>query len=74
MNEEALLRYKVEQLQQDVAEVRQDNRALKDDLQAMKDHEAERERKFLVVGITTLGGIVTALFGVLWAYRGIIFK
>lgn|GEM_PF-4997366 len=40
----------------------------------MKSAEAAKERQLLLVGITTLGGIVTTLFGVLWAYRSVIFK
>jgi hypothetical protein len=31
------------------------------------------ERKIWVTGVTTLGAIVMALFGVIWAYRMVIF-
>ena len=34
----------------------------------------ERERRNLRWGISALGAIIIALGGVLWAYRGIIFK
>lgn len=77
--------YKIEQLEKSVAELREanavlaaewraDNRALHDEIAQMKEAEAAKERQLLMVGITTLGGIVVTLFGVLWAYRSVIFK
>ena len=77
--------YKIEQLELSVAELREsnavlaaewraDNRALHNEIAQMKEAEAAKERQLLMVGITTLGGIVVTLFGVLWAYRSVIFK
>ncbi|UWR36137.1 hypothetical protein [Sulfitobacter sp. W074] len=77
--------YKIEQLEKSVAELREantvlaaewraDNRALHDEITQMKEAEAAKERQLLMVGITTLGGIVVTLFGVLWTYRSVIFK
>lgn len=40
-----------------------------------RDRErAAMERKQLVWGITFLGGIIMTLAGVIWSYRGVIFK
>lgn len=77
--------YKIEQLEKSVAELREantvmaaewraDNRALHEEIAQMKEAEAAKERQLLIVGITTLGGIVVTLFGVLWTYRSVIFK
>ncbi|MDH4541084.1 MULTISPECIES: hypothetical protein [Sulfitobacter] len=77
--------YKIEQLEKSVAELREanaimaaewrsDNRALHEEIAQMKEAEAAKERQLLMVGITTLGGIVVTLFGVLWTYRSVIFK
>ena len=77
--------YKIEQLEKSVAELREantvmaaewraDSRALHDVITQMKEAEAAKERQLLIVGITTLGGIVVTLFGVLWTYRSVIFK
>lgn len=56
------------------AEWREESRALHQEITDMKSAEAAKERQLLLVGITNLGGIVTTLFGVLWAYRSVIFK
>ncbi|KZX96355.1 MULTISPECIES: hypothetical protein [unclassified Sulfitobacter] len=77
--------YKIEMLERSVAELREantilaaewrtDNRALHEEIAQMKEAEAAKERQLLMVGITTLGGIVVTLFGVLWTYRSVIFK
>ncbi len=77
--------YKIQQLEKSVAELREantvlaaewraDNRALHEEIAQMKEAEAAKERQLLMVGITTLGGIVVTLFGVLWTYRSVIFK
>ncbi|KKL94428.1 hypothetical protein LCGC14_1864790 [marine sediment metagenome] len=77
--------YKIEMLEKSVAELREantilaaewrtDNRALHEEIALMKEAEAAKERQLLMVGITTLGGIVVTLFGVLWTYRSVIFK
>ncbi|WP_435988524.1 hypothetical protein [Sulfitobacter sp. SH24] len=77
--------YKIEQLEKSVAELREantvmaaewraDNRSLHEEIAQMKEAEAAKERQLLIVGITTLGGIVVTLFGVLWTYRSVIFK
>lgn len=34
----------------------------------------KQEKKNLIWGISVLGGVASTLLGVLWAYRGIIFK
>ena len=82
---QTLPQYRISQLEEAVAELRganavmaaewrADNRALHDEITRMKEAEAAKERQLLLVGITTLGGIVVTLFGVLWTYRSVIFK
>lgn len=44
---------------------------------AIAERERERqteERKRLLAGISFLGSIILALFGVIWAYRAVIFQ
>ncbi|MEC7763402.1 MAG: hypothetical protein VX874_15980 [Pseudomonadota bacterium] len=49
-----------------------------DELKAkINEREQERqaeERKRLLAGISFLGSIILALFGVIWAYRAVIFQ
>lgn len=75
---EDILRYRLEQAENSIKEIRAEHRSdietLKADLQKMREAEEQREKRYLVTGISSLGGVVLALAGVLWAYRGVIFK
>lgn len=53
-------------------EVRIDS--LTKELQDARDAEAQKEQKALMWGISTLGTFVLLLGGVVWNYRGVIFK
>ncbi|MBY6113282.1 hypothetical protein KUW09_04915 [Mameliella alba] len=48
--------------------------ALKAEIAEVRHAEEERERKRLVWGISSLGSILMILAGVIWSYRGVIFK
>jgi hypothetical protein len=70
----SLSSYKIAQLEAWVTDLQQDNKNLHAEISQMKADDAAKERQLLMVGITTLGGIVVTLFGVLWTYRSVIFK
>lgn len=46
---------------------------LEKELVDMRKEAAARERNWLRTGITVLGFLVVTLFGVIWAYRSVIF-
>ena len=48
--------------------------ALRKEVSLMRKEAEDRERARLVAGVGALGSLVLALFGVIWAYRGAIFK
>ena len=62
-----IIEYRLEQAEKALA-------ALEAELKAFKAAEEELERKRLTWGITALGSVVLTLGGVIWAYRGVIFK
>lgn len=47
---------------------------LRKEIAAVRANEEARERKRLLYGISTLGTVAMALFGVIWNYRSVIFK
>jgi hypothetical protein len=64
---DGILAYRVDQMEREIS-------ALKTTLAEAETARVVDERKRLVAGISFLGGIILALFGVIWAYRGVIFK
>lgn len=72
-NDEILL-YRLSQAEKHIAEQAADIERLNTKLNEMRIQDAAREKKQLMWGITTLGAVVMTLGGVLWAYRGIIFR
>ena len=46
---------------------------LEKELLDMRKEATARERNWLRTGITVLGFLVVTLFGVIWAYRSVIF-
>ena len=47
---------------------------LRTEVQKMEDEMAQIEKRRLVWGISALGTVVATLAGIIWSYRGVIFK
>lgn len=71
---EAVLAYRVDELERDSKAQRDEIKALKATIARMELEAADRERARLKAGIGALGSVILALFGILWSYRSVIFK
>lgn len=68
------LLYRVSHLEKMVIEQATELAAI-EDRNAQRDRErAAQEQKQLLYGISFLGGIILTLFGVIWNFRGVIFR
>ncbi len=69
-----LLAYRVSQLEKLVQDQAAELAAI-EERNAQRDRErAAQEQKQLLYGISFLGGIILTLFGVIWNFRGVIFR
>jgi len=73
MSDEILL-YRLSQAEGKITHAEAEIDTLKTTLAKVREEDAERERRNLKWGISTLGSAVLALGAVIWAYRGVIFK
>lgn len=73
-NENELSEYKFSQLEARVNSLQVDITTVHKELEAYKALESKLEKQRLTYGISLLGSILLALVGVVWSYRGIIFK
>ena len=69
-----LMAWRIEVLEQTVTKLTGELKQVEDRNEARDRERAAMERKQLVWGITFLGGIIMTLAGVIWSYRGVIFK
>lgn len=66
--------YRLKQIEVQSASDRKEVADLKKRIADFETAEADRERKWLLWGIITLGGVVSGLFGLIWSYRSVIFR
>lgn len=67
MSDESIIEYRLKQAEAEI-------RTLKGLVESMRIEAQEMERKRLLWGVTSLGSVVMALGGIIWAYRSVIFK
>lgn len=74
MAEREIVDYRLQQLEKAISDINESIGELKKDLHDFKEEERERERKRLLWGISSLGTLLTVTVGVIWSYRGVIFR
>ena len=74
MSDPSLSGYRLEQAEKKIEELANHCAALQKQLIDLEKHEAERETKRLMWGVSTLGAVVMTLGGIIWSYRAVIFK
>lgn len=67
MGDESIIEYRLKQAEAEI-------RTLKGLVESMRLEAQEMEHKRLLWGVTSLGSVVMALGGIIWAYRSVIFK
>ena len=71
---EEVLNIKIDELSRRVGRQDAEIALLREAIEAERSTRAREERSRLIAGVMALGSIVTALIGVIWAYRGLIFQ
>ena len=71
---DAILAYRLDELTRQVGRQDAEIALLREAIEAERSSRAREERSRLIAGVMALGSIVTALIGVIWAYRGLIFQ
>lgn len=69
-----LLVYRINQQDSKINELEEHIRGLERQAIAREDERRKQERKQLVAGIMFLGSVITALGGLIWSYRAVIFR
>lgn len=72
MAEGDLTEYRLAEAEKSIEAQQQEISSLRDTLQKMQADSAERERKRLLWGITSLGAVLMTMSGVLWQHLGTI--
>jgi len=65
--------YRLDRLEGLLNSTQKNTEILEKRINEFESAEAARERKWLLYGIMTLGGVVSTLIGVIWSYRFAIF-
>ena len=69
-----LVRYRLEKAEAHIENLERHIEKLDAEIVRIRREAEEREKKRLSWGIGALGSVVMMLGGVIWAYRGVIFK
>jgi hypothetical protein len=70
----ALILHRINEQEKEIEALRQVISALSESNRQRDLEAARREKNQLLAGISFLGAVITTLAGVIWSYRGIIFK
>lgn len=74
MTDDGLRDYRLKELEEDLKQQREELKLLKSAISQMEIDAINRERNRLKAGIGAMGSVLLFLGGVIWAYRGAIFK